>query len=97
MNFIELFGSFKQKKVAIIGDVMLDTYMWGNVERISPEAPVPVVSLKKKEYRMGGASNVALNAVALDAQTFIFSLIGNDDDGRKKVPASRCVVAGNRY
>lgn len=85
MNFIELFGSFKQKKVAVIGDVMLDTYMWGNVDRISPEAPVPVVSLKKKEYRMGGASNVALNAVALDAQTFIFSVIGNDDDGTRLV------------
>jgi rfaE bifunctional protein kinase chain/domain len=81
MNFTELFNGFKQMKVAIIGDVMLDTYMWGSVERISPEAPVPVVSLKKKEYRMGGASNVALNAVALDAKTFIFSVIGNDDDG----------------
>lgn len=85
MNFIDLFESFKHKKVAVIGDVMLDTYMWGNVDRISPEAPVPVVSLKKKEYRMGGASNVALNAVSLDAQTFIFSVIGNDDDGSRLV------------
>lgn len=81
MNFTDLFEEFKNKKVAIIGDVMLDTYMWGSVERISPEAPVPVVSLKKKEYRIGGASNVALNTVALGAQTFIFSVIGNDDDG----------------
>lgn len=81
MNFIELFEGFKHTKVAIIGDVMLDTYMWGSVERISPEAPVPVVSLKKKEYRMGGASNVALNTVALDAQTYIFSVIGYDEDG----------------
>lgn len=81
MNFTDLFKSFEKTKVAVIGDVMLDTYMWGSVDRISPEAPVPVVSLKKKEYRMGGASNVALNTVALDAQTFIFSVIGNDDDG----------------
>jgi len=81
MNFNELFEGFQQLKVAVIGDVMLDTYMWGSVERISPEAPVPVVSLKKKEYRIGGASNVALNTVALDAQTFVFSVIGNDDDG----------------
>lgn len=81
MNFTDLFEEFKNKKVAIIGDVMLDTYMWGNVDRISPEAPVPVVTLKKKEYRIGGASNVALNTVALDAQTFVFSVIGNDDDG----------------
>ncbi len=81
MIFTDLFEEFKQKKVAIIGDVMLDTYMWGSVERISPEAPVPVVSLKKKEYRMGGASNVALNTVALHAQTYIFSVIGYDEDG----------------
>lgn len=82
MNFTDLFEEFKNKKVAIIGDVMLDTYMWGSVERISPEAPVPVVSLKKKEYRMGGASNVALNTVALNASTYLFSVIGNDDDGK---------------
>jgi rfaE bifunctional protein kinase chain/domain len=81
MNFNELFKGFQQLKVAVIGDVMLDTYMWGSVERISPEAPVPVVSLKKKEYRIGGASNVALNTIALGAQTFVFSVIGNDDDG----------------
>lgn len=85
MNFSELFDGFKNIKIAIIGDIMLDTYMWGNVERISPEAPVPVVTLKKKEYRMGGASNVALNTIALDAQTFVFSVIGNDDDGDKLI------------
>lgn len=85
MNFSELFDGFKNIKIAIIGDVMLDTYMWGNVERISPEAPVPVVTLKNKEYRMGGASNVALNTIALDAQTFVFSVIGNDDDGDKLI------------
>jgi rfaE bifunctional protein kinase chain/domain len=81
MNFTDLFERFMQTKVVIIGDVMLDTYMWGSVERISPEAPVPVVSLKKKEYRLGGASNVALNTVALGAQTYIFSVIGYDEDG----------------
>jgi len=83
MKFTELFSSFTKIKVAIVGDVMLDTYWWGNVERISPEAPVPVVALKKKELRVGGAANVALNSVSLGAQTTIISIIGNDDDGKE--------------
>ncbi len=81
MNFEELFASFRDKKVAIIGDVMLDTYWWGQVDRISPEAPVPVVALQKKELRVGGAANVALNTVSLCADTTILSIIGNDADG----------------
>ncbi len=81
MRFTNLFNDIKNIKVAVIGDVMLDTYMWGNVDRISPEAPVPVVALSKKEYRMGGASNVALNTVALEATTSLFSIIGNDEEG----------------
>ncbi|MFZ9209069.1 MAG: bifunctional heptose 7-phosphate kinase/heptose 1-phosphate adenyltransferase, partial [Sediminibacterium sp.] len=60
---------------------MLDTYWWGQVDRISPEAPVPVVSLLRKEHRVGGAANVALNTVALGAQTSIISVIGSDADG----------------
>jgi rfaE bifunctional protein kinase chain/domain len=60
---------------------MLDTYWWGQVDRISPEAPVPVVSLQRKEHRVGGAANVALNTVALGAQTTIVSVIGSDADG----------------
>ena len=60
---------------------MLDTYMWGGVERISPEAPVPVVSLHRKEYRIGGAGNVALNCRSLGAQVFILSVTGDDAEG----------------
>jgi rfaE bifunctional protein kinase chain/domain len=81
MNFEQLFEAFKGKKVAVVGDVMLDTYWWGHVERISPEAPVPVVAVDTKEYRIGGAGNVALNTVALGAETFIISVIGADKDG----------------
>jgi rfaE bifunctional protein kinase chain/domain len=81
MNFEQLFEAFKGKKVAVVGDVMLDTYWWGHVERISPEAPVPVVAVDTKEYRIGGAGNVALNTVALGAQTFIISVIGADTNG----------------
>jgi rfaE bifunctional protein kinase chain/domain len=83
MNFDQLFQDFTNLKVVVFGDVMLDTYWWGNVERISPEAPVPVVALKNKELRIGGAGNVALNSVALGAETFIISAIGNDDDGKQ--------------
>lgn len=76
----QLFESFQGMKVGIVGDVMLDTYMWGKVDRISPEAPVPVVAVNKKEYRMGGAANVALNINSLGAATSIISVSGQDDD-----------------
>jgi D-glycero-beta-D-manno-heptose-7-phosphate kinase len=79
-NFQELFKKFSSVKVGVIGDVMLDTYMWGDVDRISPEAPVPIVSLKNKEYRIGGAGNVALNVQSLGAKPFILSVTGQDDD-----------------
>lgn len=77
-DFNKLFQSFLSLKVGVIGDVMLDTYMWGSVDRISPEAPVPVVSLHGKEYRVGGAGNVALNCKTLGAQVFMLTAMGND-------------------
>ena len=80
-DFKKLFSVFPALKVGVIGDVMLDTYMWGRVERISPEAPVPVVSLNKKEYRIGGAGNVALNCKSLGAGVTILSVTGNDTEG----------------
>jgi rfaE bifunctional protein kinase chain/domain len=81
-DFNKLFKKFSEIKAGVVGDVMLDTYWWGDVDRISPEAPVPVVALKKKEYRMGGAANVALNVKSLGAKVSIFSIIGNDEDGQ---------------
>lgn len=80
-NIQKLFESFSTLKVGVIGDVMLDTYMWGRVDRISPEAPVPVVQLEEKEYRIGGAGNVALNCQSLGSQVFIISLTGDDKEG----------------
>lgn len=82
VQFDRLFEQFQDIRVGVIGDVMLDTYIWGKVERISPEAPVPVVSLQDKEHRIGGAGNVALNLRSLDAQVAILSIIGNDEDGK---------------
>lgn len=80
-NLQKLFESFSTLKVGVIGDVMLDTYMWGRVDRISPEAPVPIVQLEEKEYRIGGAGNVALNCHSLGSQVFILSVIGDDKEG----------------
>lgn len=81
-NIGKLFDDFALIKVGVVGDVMLDTYMWGAVERISPEAPVPVVSLHKKEQRIGGAGNVALNLQSLGAKAFVLSVTGDDDDAQ---------------
>ncbi len=78
----DTFKSFNKFNVLIIGDVMIDAYMWGNVNRISPEAPVPIVAIHKKENRLGGAANVALNIQALGATPILCSVIG-DDDGAK--------------
>ena len=82
-DFDKLFHDFTQLKVAVIGDVMLDTYWWGNVDRISPEAPVPVVGLSKREHRIGGAGNVALNIASMGASASIISVLGKDDDGEQ--------------
>jgi rfaE bifunctional protein kinase chain/domain len=82
MDLREIFNSFNNLNVLIIGDVMIDSYMWGNVSRISPEAPVPVVAVSKKENRLGGAANVALNIQAMGATPFLCSFIGNDEGGK---------------
>ncbi len=78
----ELFKSFNNLNVLIIGDVMIDSYMWGKVNRISPEAPVPIISVNKKEKRLGGAANVALNIQALGANPILCSVIGIDYEGQ---------------
>jgi len=76
----EVFEAFNFQNVLIIGDVMIDSYVWGDVERISPEAPVPVLHTTKKEKRLGGAANVAKNIQALGASPFLCSVIGDDSD-----------------
>ena len=73
---------FKDIRVLVLGDVMIDAYLFGKVDRISPEAPVPVVAVTHKENRLGGAANVALNLVALGAKPILCSVVGNDAEGR---------------
>ena len=82
-NFNQLFDGFATTKIGVVGDIMLDTYWWGSVDRISPEAPVPIVSLQRKETRVGGAANVALNLRALGAPTTLFSVVGMDAEAKE--------------
>ncbi len=84
-EFDKLFESFSYLKIGVIGDIMLDTYWWGKVDRISPEAPVPVVAVSKKEQRIGGAGNVALNIAALGAHISVISITGDDDEGKQLI------------
>ncbi len=76
--FSRLFESFNDKNILILGDVMIDSYLWGDVNRISPEAPVPILSGVGRENRLGGAANVALNIQALGAKPILCSVIGDD-------------------
>lgn len=78
-----LFQDFSRQTILIIGDVMIDSYIWGAVDRISPEAPVPIVRTTKKDFRLGGAGNVALNIAALGAEPILCAFIGKDDEGTK--------------
>lgn len=82
MDYAEVFKQFESLNVMIVGDVMIDSYWWGKVDRISPEAPVPVCTVAKKEHRLGGAANVALNVVAMGANPIVCSVIGNDAEGK---------------
>lgn len=81
MEVAEIFTAFEQMKVLVVGDVMLDVYLRGEVERISPEAPVPVVRIQEKESRAGGAANVAVNCRALGTKVAVASVTGLDDEG----------------
>jgi len=79
----DIFSKFKDLNVLIVGDVMVDAYIWGAVERISPEAPVPIISVKKRDFRLGGAANVALNILSLGAKPILCALAGKDTQGER--------------
>jgi rfaE bifunctional protein kinase chain/domain len=78
----KLQSDFSGARALIIGDVMIDSYVWGKVTRISPEAPVPIVNVDKREVRLGGAGNVALNIKALGGEPVLCAVAGNDDESR---------------
>jgi D-beta-D-heptose 7-phosphate kinase/D-beta-D-heptose 1-phosphate adenosyltransferase len=74
---------FREQQVLVLGDIILDQFIWGDVERISPEAPVPVVVVRREEYRLGGAGNVAVNIRALGGRPILVGVISNDPAGEK--------------
>jgi len=81
-RFNEITSGFSDKNVLVVGDLMLDTYLWGNAERISPEAPVPVVKVNRIEHNPGGAANIALNLATLGCKVSVIGLIGSDKEGK---------------
>jgi rfaE bifunctional protein kinase chain/domain len=82
-RLIDLPNHFPRVRVLVIGDLMLDRYVWGQVQRISPEAPVPVVHITRESVNAGGAGNVATNICALGGQVVVCGLIGKDQDGQR--------------
>ena len=78
----QIFDSFDNMHILVIGDVMIDSYLWGDVSRISPEAPVPIIATSRRENRLGGAANVALNIQALGATPIMCAVVGNDESGQ---------------
>lgn len=79
----DAFARCSQFNILVVGDVMIDAYMWGKVDRISPEAPVPIISIKSHEERLGGAANVGLNVKAMGANPVMCAVIGNDEKGNQ--------------
>nr|WP_319572180.1 bifunctional ADP-heptose synthase [uncultured Draconibacterium sp.] len=79
----KIFNQFSKIRAIVIGDAMVDTYLWGKVDRLSPEAPVPIVSVSTRENRLGGAANVSRNIQELGATPILFSVVGDDDKGRE--------------
>ena len=79
----EILRTLRDRNVVVLGDVMLDEFVWGDVTRISPEAPVPVVDVRRESVHLGGAANVLANLVALGARGTVVGVVGNDDAGKR--------------
>lgn len=81
----KLIKKFKNKKILVVGDLMIDEYIWGKVSRISPEAPIPVVEVQKEDSKPGGAANVILNLVSLGAKVYAAGVTGRDDNAKRLI------------
>lgn len=90
-------SDFKGKKIVVVGDLMLDHYLWGNVNRISPEAPVPIVDIHNEEYRLGGAANVVNNIVSLKGKPLVIGIVGNDKHGETLINLLKDCNANTDY
>ncbi|MBU0529129.1 D-glycero-beta-D-manno-heptose-7-phosphate kinase [bacterium] len=102
-RFQEIIGRFSEKSILVIGDLMLDAYFWGKTERISPEAPVPIVEVQRTNFNPGGAGNVALNLAELGSKVSVLGIIGKDTNGdtlinqlkKVKIDVSPIIVLDN--
>ena len=102
-RFKEILNGFSEKNILVIGDLMLDAYFWGKTERISPEAPVPIVEVQQTNFNPGGAGNVALNLAELGSKVSVLAVIGNDVNGdtlisqfkKVKIDISSIIVLDN--
>ena len=79
----EILQALRDRNIVVLGDVMLDEFVWGDVTRISPEAPVPVVDVRRESVHLGGAANVLANLIALGARGSVAGVVGNDDAGKR--------------
>ena len=79
----DVVARFSGRRILVVGDVMLDRYLWGRVDRISPEAPVPVVEIERETFSLGGAGNVAANLRALGAEPVLVAAVGEDEEGER--------------
>lgn len=82
-RYVRIINKMNKKRVLVIGDIMLDEYVWGNVERISPEAPVPIIDVKQESIQLGGAGNVVKNLTSLGAEVYLNAVVGADSAGEK--------------
>ncbi len=102
MNYRKILSEFRSKKILVIGDIILDRYIWGKVNRISPEAPVPVVEVTDENYLLGGASNVANNIISLGGHATLLGVAGNDRAGEilmrmiEQRSIKSCIYYGSR-
>ncbi len=82
-RLLEITQSWKGKRIAVIGDIMIDEYIIGKIERISPEAPVPILEIEEEKYVLGGAGNVANNIKSLGGEPILFGVVGDDQRAEK--------------
>ena len=85
IRYQEILGRFPEQRLLVLGDIMMDEYIWGSVSRLSPEAPVPVVEVKAETARLGGAANVAANIQSLGGKAVLVGVVGNDPPGERLV------------
>ena len=92
-SLTEIIERFPQKRIVVIGDVILDHYIWGDVNRISPEAPVPVIEVRDENFRLGGAANTVANIRSLGGEVDVISVVGRDENGNRLRNMLSCIGA----